>query len=586
MASRFSRLPSLPSSKWSTYSRRIPSFLWKHVKQQSSVAAKSATPVEIDELGNDLNANGDYFDYTRDRFICNETFEMAQRHVRFNMNELCQIAAKALAASSGPCIKVDKYPDGMHNKTFLFTLQDGAEVVVKVPNPNAGRPHFTTASEVATMDFMRNVLSSPIPKVLAWSSNADNPVGAEYVIMEKVAGIALDQVWPAMNVEDRFAVMKALFDCQKSWLSASFRDIGALYYAKDLPSSVSLDCVYATNGKETKDSRFVIGPCTGRNWVDNVRAAVHFDRGPWSSVEDYIAAIGHREIACIREVAELPKSPLTLCGPRSYIPTRHKKTAAVENYLKVFKYLLPTDESITKSYLWHGDLHTENILVDSEHPTQIVGLIDWQSTDLLPLYDHARQPYILDYDGPPVNGLERPILAEGHADPDERRRARILYHNMSLVALYRRLAKGQSKTLYRAMEFRDSMDFDLLSFAGYLLVDGEAQYQSLLVDLEEAWSDLPGVRAQENPRFPIKFSKEERAAIETDVVASDQGMKYMGLIKDKVGDDLWPINGIIRPEKYHEAKAALKKAKKELYDQLGLDDQERAEWDSRWPFDD
>jgi hypothetical protein len=47
-------------------------------------------------------------------------------------------------------------PDGMANKVFLMTMGDGREVVAKVPNPNAGVPHFTTASEVATMDFVRS----------------------------------------------------------------------------------------------------------------------------------------------------------------------------------------------------------------------------------------------------------------------------------------------------------------------------------------------------------------------------------------------------------------------------------------------
>lgn len=37
-----------------------------------------------------------------------------------------------------------------------MTMDDGREVVAKVPNPNAGIPHFTTASEVATMDFVRS----------------------------------------------------------------------------------------------------------------------------------------------------------------------------------------------------------------------------------------------------------------------------------------------------------------------------------------------------------------------------------------------------------------------------------------------
>lgn len=33
-------------------------------------------------------------------------------------------------------------------------MEDGNEVIAKLPNPNAGKPHFTTASEVATMHFV------------------------------------------------------------------------------------------------------------------------------------------------------------------------------------------------------------------------------------------------------------------------------------------------------------------------------------------------------------------------------------------------------------------------------------------------
>jgi len=70
------------------------------------------------------------------------------------MNELARAAADAVGASL--CLSVKKYPDGMFNKAFLMIMDDGQEVVAKVPNPNAGIPHFTTASEVATMDFVRS----------------------------------------------------------------------------------------------------------------------------------------------------------------------------------------------------------------------------------------------------------------------------------------------------------------------------------------------------------------------------------------------------------------------------------------------
>ena len=35
-------------------------------------------------------------------------------------------------------------------------MQDGSEVVVKIPNPNAGPSHYTTTSEVATMQYVRS----------------------------------------------------------------------------------------------------------------------------------------------------------------------------------------------------------------------------------------------------------------------------------------------------------------------------------------------------------------------------------------------------------------------------------------------
>jgi hypothetical protein len=81
-----------------------------------------------------------------------EADQIARRHIRFNMNELVRIATESVGAKD--CVAVEKCPDGMYNKSFVLTMDEGQEVIVKVPNPNAGIPYFTTASEVATMDFV------------------------------------------------------------------------------------------------------------------------------------------------------------------------------------------------------------------------------------------------------------------------------------------------------------------------------------------------------------------------------------------------------------------------------------------------
>lgn len=189
-------------------------------------------------------------------------------------------------------------------------MDDGTEVVAKLPNPNAGAPHFTTASEVATMEFvcivdfdfrflycancyqMRENLKMPVPKVYAWNSRAqDSTVGAEYIIMEKVAGVLLDHLWADIKFEDRFKIVKSIASYQKSWMSASFKQFGSLYYARDLESCEKVGPLYIDQqGESVTDERFAVGPSTGREFSDDGRASIAFDRGPCKIlVPDFLA---------------------------------------------------------------------------------------------------------------------------------------------------------------------------------------------------------------------------------------------------------------------------------------------------------
>lgn len=59
---------------------------------------------------------------------------------------------------SGPGTKVVKCIEGLHNKAFVLSLDNGTEIFAKLPNPNAGPPHFNTASEVATRHFVSALL--------------------------------------------------------------------------------------------------------------------------------------------------------------------------------------------------------------------------------------------------------------------------------------------------------------------------------------------------------------------------------------------------------------------------------------------
>ena len=100
----------------------------------------------------DWNGSDEFFTFTRGRFVVDEKDQMERRHIRFDMNELAVIAARSVGSRG--CVSIQKCPDGMYNKCFVLEMDDGQEVIAKVPNPNAGVSHLTIASEVATMGFV------------------------------------------------------------------------------------------------------------------------------------------------------------------------------------------------------------------------------------------------------------------------------------------------------------------------------------------------------------------------------------------------------------------------------------------------
>lgn len=57
-------------------------------------------------------------------------------------------------------VKLLKCVEGQFNKAFLLTMNNGFEIIARLPNPNAGPAFYTTASEVATRHFVWHILLS------------------------------------------------------------------------------------------------------------------------------------------------------------------------------------------------------------------------------------------------------------------------------------------------------------------------------------------------------------------------------------------------------------------------------------------
>src|SRR5207248_5936347 len=124
----------------------------------------------------------------------------------------------------------------------------------------------------------------PVPKVYAWSSRAtENPVGAEYIVMEKVGGVELSKKWPSMSVDSQQKTIETVIDFEKAFASMSFSSLGSLYYTTDITKEQAAKGFLYVDGQGEKINchRFAIGPTTERNFFDDGRGTAEFDRGPY-----------------------------------------------------------------------------------------------------------------------------------------------------------------------------------------------------------------------------------------------------------------------------------------------------------------
>jgi hypothetical protein len=162
----------------------------------------------------------DLFTYTTGRWLWNSPAQLSARRVSFNVPALQDAACRATGTKK--CLSLSKIGEGNYNKAYRLEMENGRHVIAKVPHPNAGPKGLTTASEVATMEFVREVLGVPVPRVLDWSATEEGDVGAEYIIMEEAQGEQLHEVWQDLSLPVKFEIVEQVVEIESKLLSLSF----------------------------------------------------------------------------------------------------------------------------------------------------------------------------------------------------------------------------------------------------------------------------------------------------------------------------------------------------------------------------
>jgi hypothetical protein len=95
-----------------------------------------------------------------------------------------------------------------------------------------------------------------------------------------------------------------------------------------------------------------------------------------------------------------------------------------------------------------------------------------------------RSTPVLKYDGPDVDGLERPELPDDYDElsMDSRAREIKLYYSMALMSAYRTLVHMNTPDLYRAIEFQDTTPGNLVMLVRRIFGVGEAHVRLLILN--------------------------------------------------------------------------------------------------------
>ena len=421
------------------------------------------------------------------------------------------------------------------------------------------------------MHYLREVLNIPVPKLIDYSCDPHNPVGAEYILMEKVSGIPLTERWLAWGQQERIRIIEDLLRILSPSLNIGFSHNGSLYFRKDLPPGMPH---VPLNDKDTSNNEiYCIGPATSPEFWEAQRSQLNPHRGPCIfshirsnlglTVDKYWIAICEREIQWLGTYAKpRPHSDPLRQQEDQENPQQHIELLKL--FIKLAPHVIPSDVSLAAPALWHPDLHMENIMISAESPSKIVAIIDWQHAVIAPLYLHIIEPVFVRAD-----------LNFYNLDAGEIR---------ELNSIYLNVLQKHNPNAYKAISLPyASFLAMLISRSGetWSRRNGIIRLRGDLCEFLDNWKHF-GLGEQ----APISFTQAQRE--EYHQAAQGQRVRRQ-FIESVIAEIEMSFSGEVSPEVYE-----IKKVKYETAKQKWIEDMKERQklsgrttkvpWEELWPF--
>ncbi|KAL2785945.1 hypothetical protein BJX66DRAFT_328911 [Aspergillus keveii] len=450
--------------------RRIPHIYWSCILWLASKQSVVLSPEE------------EFFRDTSRRWIFNEPDRLNERYVKFQPAELQRIAGQVLQQDF--CPEIIKLAEGGFNKVFHLRTKSGREV--------------------ATIEFLRTVLKLPVPEILDYSATSDNPVGAEYILMERVEGKSLASRWLSLTTDDVKHVMSQ--------------------YKRDLDGRTQIPVV----------DEFVIGPVSARQFWHGERSRMEIDRGSWLSTVDCITSAARREIAVIQQHAKpQPRHTFLLPTKHDIHPSEH--ISLLSGFLELSPHLVKPGPFSTPT-LRHPDLSLSNIFL-ALGASDIVSIIDWQDAVIFPRFMQAGYPAFCEHDFSKLQSLNIPSLPDDFDDMSlEEQRRPINIFRLEEANLYYTAATGVHNE-----QHMDVLRRPYLGMQQYLLKQTGYPWDADVINLRAALVGIttPSVWSKiSSAPCPVEFSDQEREAALAESQEWNESEQLLARVREHLGIDL------------------------------------------------
>lgn len=298
-----------------------------------------------------------------------------------------KIAVQHLPTDTYADAQILAFSQGAFHRLYrIFSPLAVTEYLIRVALPV--EPFYKTESEVATMEYVTRNSPLPVPRVVAYDSNASNELGFEWILMEKVDGTPLAHVWDAMPFEAKKRLSTDLARSYQILWRQPLPLYGNIYHIDVwnqvgfMPTMVGRSSCHHDVGV---GGSFVIGRMVSTRFFRDKRALLRSDRGPFTTSRELAMAEAKLIAQRVRHLSPSPGADY-YCEADEMMAEEEADVIDTADGLvqAVSRAYSPNDVDEIK-VLWHDDMSMENVLVN---PTthELVGIVDWESVSVVPAW--------------------------------------------------------------------------------------------------------------------------------------------------------------------------------------------------------